>query len=429
MDGRYKGLLDDIGRLESFDAIANIITPSLYDYQAKDLLHILAVKRFCCMYDTGMGKTMVASAFIKALKNEDSSRKCLMFVTNNQLFETAKKIEECSGLKTVCYDGTDRVTFTSTTLQGVDVVLLTHSCLISEVHMLNLVFNLDKFHSVIADELHLVSNFTKSKNAFMLQSIFERFEYVLALTATPITTDQEQLARALYMVNPAFVDDWKAITLDLKKFGSSVVDTKLRDLFIVRQRSMNHHRGLAINIPAMEHQKNAKGQNLFEITKGVGATLQHEAVKQIVEYQRPKTGLIYSNRHSVQYALYDSLLEKGIRVGLINGKILGKAREEIISGFRNGQYDVLITNITTAIDLDCDYIVFYEFTPHVKQFIGRGERGIISKPMDILFLFTDDTDEYDYFIRNVYLISQSVQEILNIDMKEVTKLQKSNVFD
>ena len=47
-----------------------------------------------------------------------------------------------------------------------------------------------------------------------------------------------------------------------------------------------------------------------------------------------------------------------------------------------------------------------------------------------MFLFTRDTDEYDYFYRNVYLISQAVQDILKIDFKEVTKmdLDDSSVF-
>ena len=105
-----------------------------------------------------------------------------------------------------------------------------------------------------------------------------------------------------------------------------------------------------------------------------------------------------------------------------------KNRLELLEGFRSGVYDCVITNITTALDLDCDWILFYEFTPHVKQFIGRAERGFTSKQLPVMFLFTRDTDEYDYFYRNVYLISQSVQDILKIDFSEVTKLSDSNIF-
>lgn len=428
-DYRYKGLLDDIDSLDSIESISRLTTPSLSDFQSKDLLHALAVKAFCCMYDTGMGKTFIAASFMKALKNEDSSRKFLMFGTNNQLEETCKKIKAISGLTVNFLTESPQYVVNEEIINGCDVLLLAHGCLTEAKHLTALCFFLDRFDAIVIDEMHLVSNFIKSRNAQSLQFICSRFEYILGLTATPITTDVEQLARCLYMINPSVVNNWKQIALDLKNYGASAIDGSLRDLYVVRQRSENNHIGVTLFVDAMPHQVNAKGQDLFEITKGPGALNQHKAVKQVLDSFRGTKGLIYSNRKIVQSALCDYLLDEGVSVCVINGDTTRKNRLSMLESFRNNEYDCVITNITTALDLDCDWILFYEFTPHVKQFIGRAERGFTSKQLPVMFLFTRDTDEYDYFYRNVYLISQAVQDILKIDFKEVTKLEESNLFD
>lgn len=427
-DYRYKGLLDDIDKLDSIESISRLTTPNLSDFQSKDLLHALAVKAFCCMYDTGMGKTFVASAFMRALKNEDDSKKFLMFGTNSQLEETCKKIKDISGLTVNFLTESPQYVVNEQIISGCDVLLLPHGCLTEPKHLTALCFFLDRFSAVVIDEMHLVSNFIKSRNAQALQSICSRFEYILGLTATPITTDVEQLARCLYMINPSVVNNWKQIALDLKNYGASAIDGSLRDLYIVRQRSENNHIGIPLFVEAMPHQVQAKGQDLFEITKGPGALNQHRAVIDVLNSFKGTKGLIYSNRKIVQSALFEYLLDNGISVCVINGDTSRKNRLELLEGFRSGVYDCVITNITTALDLDCDWILFYEFTPHVKQFIGRAERGFTSKQLPVMFLFTRDTDEYDYFYRNVYLISQSVQDILKIDFSEVTKLSDSNIF-
>lgn len=427
-DYRYKGLLDDIDKLDSIESISRLTTPNLSDFQSKDLLHALAVKAFCCMYDTGMGKTFVASAFMRALKNEDDSKKFLMFGTNSQLEETCKKIKDISGLTVNFLTESPQYVVNEQIISGCDVLLLPHGCLTEPKHLTALCFFLDRFDAIVIDEMHLVSNFIKSRNAQALQFICSRFEYILGLTATPITTDVEQLARCLYMINPSVVNNWKQIALDLRNYGASAIDGSLRDLYIVRQRSENNHIGIPLFVEAMPHQVQAKGQDLFEITKGPGALNQHNAVIDVLNSFKGTKGLIYSNRKIVQSSLCEYLVDSGISACVINGDTTRKNRLEMLEDFRSGAYDCVITNITTALDLDCDWILFYEFTPHVKQFIGRAERGFTSKQLPVMFLFTRDTDEYDYFYRNVYLISQSVQDILKIDFSEVTKLSDSNIF-
>ena len=85
--------------------------------------------------------------------------------------------------------------------------------------------------------------------------------------------------------------------------------------------------------------------------------------------------------------------------------------------------DAIITNTKESLDMDCNYVIFYEYTPHVSQVIGRAERGFNIKPLDIIWMFTDNTGEYDSFIRNQYNISQEIQEILGTDLRDVLRLK------
>ena len=425
VEGRYKGLLDDIDALESYEALARLTTPNLTDTQTKDLLHALAVKTFCCMYDTGLGKTFIAAAFMRALKNRNPNAKFLLFGTASQLAQTPEKISSISGLKVKGYTESPFDVFNENDLNKYDVIMLTHGCLNVREHMLMLSYYLDRFDGIVVDELHLVSNFIKSRNAQMLQALFERFEYRLALTATPITTNTDQLARALHMLNPSEVRDWKEISRDIKFAGSSSLGGNLSELFVVRQRPKNNHEGIPIIVPAMTHQIGAEGQYMFETTKGPNATNQHEKVLEIIKSHGNSPGLIYANRRVVQKALVDFLVSKGVRVALKNGATTKAKTREIIDGFKKGQYDVLITNTKEALDLDCDWVMMYEFTPHVKQFIGRAERGFISKNLKVYFMFTKDTGEFDFFYRRVYLISQTIQDLLSMDLSEVLSLRNT----
>lgn len=425
---RYKGLLDDIGNLSSYEALSEITYPNLRDYQAIDLLHILAVKSFICMYDTGLGKTYVAGGFFKALKNAGIGKKFLAFTTNSNVSNFAKEISKCTGLRCVFYTESLSNVLRPIDIDQYDVIIMTHGCLNVVDHMVMLSTVLDQFSAIVVDELHLVSNFNESKRGYLMKSILSRFDYKLGLTATPITTDEAQLAKALHMINPSMVPDWKAFTKDLKDYGTEVIDSHLRDLYIVRQRDLNNHKGFLVEIEPMKHQLSSVGEGMFYKTKGEGAYNSFEKVIEIQTEHFGKRGLIYSNLKLVQQALYDFLTEFGLKVMLINGDMTRAEKDRRADEYRNGGYDVVITNITEGIDLTSDYVIFYEFTSHVKQLIGRAERTLDSKMLPIYFLVVKDTGEYDYFIRNVFERCQMVSDLLGMDLKEVTRFSRSNIF-
>lgn len=121
------------------------------------------------------------------------------------------------------------------------------------------------------------------------------------------------------------------------------------------------------------------------------------------------SGLIYVLMH--EFAIYDYLendenidevfrefcsskdLDAAkVRYDLINGKTKSVERVRIMQEFNDlKSMNLVITTVTTAIDLDCDYVYFYEFTSNLKQMIGQAYRGLGSKCLDLVFEITMGT--------------------------------------
>ena len=86
-------LEQELADLKSFDAGNDLLYGvTLHPAQIVDALKMLYSKRAILRYDTGTGKTLVASAVIKMLSREDSSRRFLMFVKKDQCIQTPKKM-------------------------------------------------------------------------------------------------------------------------------------------------------------------------------------------------------------------------------------------------------------------------------------------------------------------------------------------------
>lgn len=423
----YQGLPDDLDKLTKYDAIKDLISPPLSDDQSIDLLKALLFKRFAAFYATGLGKTYLATAYVRALKNKNPDSKIILFVKKSQEDETPSKISGISGLRCAFFDASKKKFINEEVIENNDIIMMTHDTLNSEEHMSRLLLVIGKINGIIIDEAHLLSNLEGANSAFMLYAISHEVEYVLALTATPITTEIEQLTRILKIIAPADVDNFKKLGSELKRFGLGALPPELNDLFVIRDRIFNNHVGIAQYVEAMPHQVGADGKDLFVITKGPGAFSQANEVVNLVNERKPLRGIIYCNRKIIQGFLVDYLNTHGVVCGLVNGETSKSDRKEIINEFKSGGFDILVTNIKEALDMDCDYVIFYEFTPHIKQVIGRAERGLNPKPLDIIFLFTRNTGEVDSFNRNVFEISQEVQEILGIDFREITNMQVNRI--
>ena len=419
----YSGLLDDLDNLDEYEPIKNIVQPPLDSFQSVTLLKALVTKRYLLTHATGLGKTFIASAFMKALKNSKPSSKFLMVVKLDQRGQTPAKIKKISGLRTKFLDATENSLLKQSYIDNNDIIMITSNFLISPNHVRSLMRYIKRFRALVVDEAHLLSNLEEASSAYTLYALSSRIEYALFMTATPITSSVEQLARILKIMNPFDIVNFRKVGSRIKNYGLNSLPDKILDTISIRDRP-NLRKGIAVWVPAMPNQLGAKGKDLFKITKSFGAEAQaNKLADLILNENKGRKGLVYVNLTEVYRFLIPFLENKGIRVDYINGKITSRQeRTRKIDRFKNGDLDVLLSNSCEALDIDADYVVFYEFTNRVKQFIGRGERGLEAKRMNVYFIFTKDTDEYDYFLRNVYNISMEVQELLGMDYHEILNI-------
>ena len=417
----YQGLPDDLDSLESYQAIKDITCPPLDDEQSIDLLRALFAKQFSLFYSTGLGKTFVASAYMKAIKNLDPSAKSLMVIKKNQEIQTPQKVTSISGLRCKFLSASLEDLPEVSMLDSIDVLMISHDFLNSPKHMERLLYMITSFKALVVDEVHLLSNISEASSAFMLYCLSNRIEYTLGLTATPVTVDVNQFTKVLKVVSPTYIDNYRKLGSELKRFGMGALPPEINDLFKIRERSLANLESNFIYVTPMSHQIGARGVDLFNITKGPGSVNQINVLAEYIKDHRPLKGLVYAWRSSIYSYVIPCLTSMNIRCAGINGKTPKKERLQILEDFENNKYDCLITDIKEALDMDSSYVVFYEFTPHVKQMVGRADRGLNPKPLEVTFMITLKTDEYGYFLRNVYDISQEVEEILGIDFKEVTK--------
>lgn len=417
------GILLDIINRPNYMPIQNILktNTTLSPSQAIDVVRMLYLKKGCISHATGMGKTIMACAYMTALRNKYPDCKFLMFARNDQLLETPEKIYLHSGIKILSMSG-DEENFTSRWASNIyksyDGVMLSVSTLNDPAFMTLLLMRRKEFKALILDEIHSYCNFEESTNGQMIHSITKHFEYVLGLTATPITTKEKTLGDVMSTINRQDFDNPKEY---VKNFKAECLYE--RASIVIREREENNHYGVLIPVTEMSHQIESPTKT-EEVFKGRGAKNQiKELLKVIMEKKIDgKRGLIYVNLGRIFEFVSEELEAMGIRYQIINGTINANLadRKEITRAFREDHaYDVILTNITTAIDIDCDYVVFYELTSDFDQTIGRTERGLKSKELPVYFVVTLQSEEVQIFKERVYIPSLKSQKLLGKSHKEI----------
>lgn len=79
-------------------------------------------------------------------------------------------------------------------------------------------------------------------------------------------------------------------------------------------------------------------------------------------------------------------------------------------------------HITPLVEDIPDRVIMYEFTPLIKQLIGRPHRRLQPKDLQIRILVTRETEEVDFFLKYIYARSQLFHHLLRIDYTEVLHL-------
>lgn len=102
------------------------------------------------------------------------------------------------------------------------------------------------------------------------------------------------------------------------------------------------------------------------------------------------TVIIFVHFKEAQRYISEWLTKMGKSNRVLNGETSNQDRQSIIEGFKQGLFNVLITNVQKGLNFgDCDYCVFYSFDPNPSrmiQFEGRITRSleIVGKHVYIL---------------------------------------------
>ena len=418
--------------LKSFDAADSILEGvKLHPLQIVDVLKMIYSKRAVVRYDTGTGKTLLAAAAMKLLWNENPSRKFIMFVKKDQCLQTPKKLQDALRRPVIATAANEKslqeVVYSGKWLQY-PLVLFTHDCLKNVGLMREVFSHRNEFCGVIIDEAHTVNNKGFAQSADVIAGLVSQFEFCWALTATPILTNPMQLAKLASVVDPKRYPKYPVLAKALAKGQYSITQDPL--FFINRTAEelgrFSKYIGRIIWVDAMKHQQYGadSGGNPLALWKGEGAVRQAETLVNLLKAMKGKRGLVYVRQHAIRHWIEGFLQKAGIKYDCINGEVV-KERPEIIRKFNEEKsLDVLLTSVTTAIDADCDYVVFYEFTVELKQMIGRADRGLMGKTVDVFYLLTRGSDEPAWFKEKIYDRDEMIRSILGTESRELDSVFK-----
>ena len=137
------------------------------------------------------------------------------------------------------------------------------------------------------------------------------------------------------------------------------------------------------------------------------------------------TVIIFSHFKEAQKYLSEWLTKKGISNRVLNGATKDADRQDIIDGFKQGMYRVLITNVQKGLNFgSCDYCVFYSFDPNPSrmiQFEGRITRSLSIEGKHV-YILCSRGQEYKTLNEVVRQRAKATTEFTNADISLVMSI-------
>ena len=100
--------------------------------------------------------------------------------------------------------------------------------------------------------------------------------------------------------------------------------------------------------------------------------------------------LVFVHFKEAQYSLSNWLNLHGYSNRVLNGETKNNERADIIDGFKQKKYKILLTNVQKGLNFgDCNYCIFYSFDPNPSkmiQFEGRTTRSFDIKGKTVYVL-------------------------------------------
>lgn len=434
--------LNDLGGLDSLQtAVKN---KTLARFQTQSLAFAAVVEKCLISLDTGLGKTLVATGLMNVLSAmpENIGMKWIVIVQNSNLVSTYNKIKDGLYNLEICYSDSINAKvvqmFTMENMNEYDVFVLSYEAIVNET-MNDFLFNMrNVFNGIIVDESHTISNMTATGSK-IIQYIMKCMKYRYMLTATPIRVNPNQIINQIYSLDEDMFSD---VRLDQYKRQFELKDTtgkvvSYKDLDYLREDifwryigatradlgAKGDHTVRVILPEPKEEYLDVKKMDTFRDIKGDYGGPAMVALLQLVldKKARGEIGVAYVNQNVTKQNVKRFLEEAGVSVGVLDGTFTNtnEKKEEVHQAFSKGEYDILLTNITTGRDLQCNYLMFYEMTFDFQQFLGRGERGLTGNDMDVIFILVKDTEEITYFYENMLQRAEMLELIGKKDVEEL----------
>lgn len=417
----------------------------LADFQTTALAFATSIERCLISLDTGLGKTLVATGIINVLQEQyDGKFKWIIVVQNNNLLSTFKKIKDGIWNQKACV--LDAVTasieklFARVDMLKYDIFIISYEAICNPIFNKFLYDNIEKFDGIIVDESHTIGNMA-SVGSKMVREVMQHMRFRYMLTATPMMVNPAQVINQIYMIDPDMFSD-----VDLKQYkrqfevrengrvtGFKDLDDLQEDIawrYLGATRKDlgvkgNHTVRVIMPDPKPEYLELKKMDTFLGIKADYAGPAMQAFMQLVLDKKaRGEIGVAYVNLNKTKVNVAKYFEEAGIRVGILDGMTTNtnEKKEKVHQAFLNGEYDILLTNITTGRDLQCNYLVFYELTYDFQQYLGRGERGLQGNDLDIIFFIVKDTEEVTYFHDNML---ERAEMLELIGQKDVDTLKKA----
>lgn len=429
-------LIDEVPKIDPvFERHTNI----LYDiqlswFQCFAIEHALISKGTYLSLGTGLGKTATSIGFIQQVLKMNPGYKGMFLCLPSSVDQILDDFYKHSDLRCISVTGESEQIkgLIRTPIQSYDCVVISYKALES-LDLCNWIVSIKEFFKVgVLDEAHTISQDSLVNNT--CDALCDIFEYKMFLSATPITVSPEQFITQMNMLDKEFIPDGVRI-LEPYVVRDPVTYEKvdyvnlheLANQFYGRYISWtreelglkgNYKPRLYLVKPTAE-QMECKRKDIWRVLKGTPDSPQVQVLQEIIKdkTRRGLRGLVYTWHLDLADLYKEKLDETGlIRSAIANGEPeFKRVRSHTLAQLRDGELDCIITNLTTSLNIPCDYIVFMENTNLAIQMIGRGERGFVPKDLELDYVLTENTEEINQFYDNVYKRCKWMGDMLSTD--------------
>lgn len=401
---------------KSLNTVENIIEGlDLPDFQNIGVQKALLNNKMLLAFDTGTGKTYTYSVFVRALLNNNPEGKHIFVIIHDSINQAPSDIANLISAPVFAFSGKyeDYKKFKRRWNEA-SVIILTYECF-QNMELLSFLYDrLTEIESFVIDEAHHVSGWDVSDTAFIIRSFTHYIPYVVALTATPITSRKEQYYQIMNILDRNLSPRRDETFLD--KYSERYMAVNRSDYFI----KGNYKTILELVEPSVHQIGEIKGI-ISRVIKGTGAVNQVNKLLYVVKEKlnQNKKVIIYVNYHDTREWIEKHFDSENIKYVSLHGRITKQEeRKNILNSFNGGDTNVLITSVSESLNITSDVVIFYEFTTKIKQVMGRAHRGLGAKELELIFIVTKDTMEIDYFMKYIYKRSLIIQNLLGKDYQE-----------